>query len=145
MKRDKTSKVIHPYSRKAKKLKRELLKPEKKKIINPLKDSLLKLYEFFKDLLENEYSSLDKLSNEEVYSSLEVYFGQNLKSNNIKEEFIKTKLQKELVAYENGIEIPLVTDAKICKRLRQLKSIDWNCIESLPLTKVYRNSLVQND
>jgi hypothetical protein len=96
-----SKKPIHPYSRKAKQLKRELLKPEKKTALNPLKELLLKKTRLFKEYLET--STLEFLQETEILDLLDSYFStfDNLTSN-LKNDYKKSLIDSEKRNFENG-------------------------------------------
>jgi hypothetical protein len=127
-------KPVHPYSRKAQQLRRQLCKPEKVRKLNPLKELLLSKFRIFKTWLDKENKSF--LTNSDIDQVLAEYF--DLKSSNIFTS--NPSLENEIKLFENGhgIEIPKVTCAKLCKRLLNLSIVDWSCIETLDLMKYYK-------
>lgn len=136
-------KPIHPYSRKAKQLRRELLKPEKVKKINPLKELLLRKFSIFKSFLQDTKSS--SLKDSEIEKTLESYFSlHDSCSHNLKNDYKKSLLDSERKSYDEGfgIEIPKVTCPKLCKRLVEITNCDWSSVETMELVKFYKPSQV---
>ena len=123
-------KIVHPYSRKAKQLRRELCKTEKVKPLNPLKELLLHKFRIFKKMLETQ--SKPSLTFSDIDQVLSEYFKAD--------DYLSVLVERELKSFESGhgIELPKVTCGKLCKRLLNLSKIDWSSIESLDLFKYYK-------